>query len=298
MADNVLKGLSAEKLFNLHGLTAVVTGGGTGIGLMIATTLIANGANVYITGRRLEVIEKTSRNYNDASQAKPGRGRLIPIQGDISIKSEAARLAAEIGRREPNGVAVLFNNAGVATAFVGAPSETTAAAYQATFFDSVTENDFIKTYSTNAVGPYWLTFAFLPLFEKWKANYLSQTYPPQVINIGSVVGWLKDLTPVYHSFPYKFSKSAIGQATAALATELLPLGVRVNAIAPGLFPSEMSLPNVERNELGQVLETPQFQDVPATPAGGSARDVGTVSLALISNWFINGAFGHLGKITN
>jgi len=46
-----------------------------------------------------------------------------------------------------------------------------------------------------------------------------------------------------YSFPYCFSKSAIGLATASLANELLPLGIRVNGIAPGLFPTEVNLPS-------------------------------------------------------
>jgi len=53
------------------------------------------------------------------------------------------------------------------------------------------------------------------------------------------VGVLKDLATAGSSFPYSFSKSAVGLGTAALAHELLPLGIRVNGIAPGLFPTEV-----------------------------------------------------------
>lgn len=62
----------SSKLFDVSHITAVVTGGGTGIGLMITQALVANGAKVYITGRRKEALETTSKEYNT------GPGRIIP----------------------------------------------------------------------------------------------------------------------------------------------------------------------------------------------------------------------------
>lgn len=58
---------------------------------------------------------------------------------------------------------------------------------------------------------------------------------PQIVMTSSMNGWTKDIATGGYSFPYCFSKSAIGHFTSSLATELLPLGIRVNGIAPGMY---------------------------------------------------------------
>jgi NAD(P)-dependent dehydrogenase (short-subunit alcohol dehydrogenase family) len=117
------------------------------------------------------------------------------------------------------------------------PTETTAEAFKASYFDGIGEEDFNKMYHTNAVGPYWMTFAFLPLLERWKqsgfAGLGGKMFAPQVVMTSSMNGWTKDPATAGKSFPYAFSKSSIGHATSTLAHELLPLGIRVNGIAPG-----------------------------------------------------------------
>lgn len=100
--------LKASELFDLSFLTAVVTGGGTGIGLMITQALMSNGAKVYITGRRKEVLEKTIKSHSS------GPGSLHALPGDISTKEGAIQLAKDIAEKEPNGFQLLVNNAGIA----------------------------------------------------------------------------------------------------------------------------------------------------------------------------------------
>jgi NAD(P)-dependent dehydrogenase (short-subunit alcohol dehydrogenase family) len=73
--------LDVSKLYDISGRVAVVTGGGTGLGLVTATALAENGVRVYITGRRLEPLKA-------AAQFKPrkGDGCIIPIQADLGSK--------------------------------------------------------------------------------------------------------------------------------------------------------------------------------------------------------------------
>ncbi|TFK38184.1 NAD(P)-binding protein [Crucibulum laeve] len=291
MADNILERLSATNIFNLQGVVAVITGGGSGIGLMISSTLIANGATVYIIGPKQEDLDRIAKIYNSAAENKAGTGRMHGIEGDVRLKSEAKRLAEEIGKREKY-ITVLFNNAGIQAGVFKPPASATAADYVSSLFDGVSQDDFDNVLRTNAVGPYWLTFAFLPLLEKWKNSDepAAKKFVPQIIMTSSMNGWTKDSTTSGFSYPYQMSKSALGHATSSLAHELLPLGIRVNGIAPGLFATEMAAPGTS-NELGVSHISPEIKfalEVPASPTGGTNRDMGTLALFLVANWFVNG----------
>ncbi|KAJ3786068.1 NAD-P-binding protein [Lentinula aff. detonsa] len=284
---------SVTNLFDLRGVVAVVTGGGSGIGLMISSTLVANGATVYIIGPKQADLDRICGIYNDAStKLKSGcGGKMYGLEGDISSKTEAKRLAEEVAKVQPY-VTVLFNNAGIQAGQFTPPSQASAAAYVSAFFDKIEPQDFNNVLNTNAVGAYWMTFAFLPLLEKWKNSeeQVTKKFVPQVIMTSSMNGWTKDSATSGLSYPYMFSKSAIGHATSSLAHELLPLGIRVNGIAPGLFPTEMSLPGYS-NEAGVAVAPPDKTwgfEIPTVKTGGTKRDVGALALCLITNWFING----------
>lgn len=292
MSNSSLDHLRAVNLFDLRGTVVVVTGGGSGIGLMISSTLIANGATVYIVGVSQAELEQTCNKINAAVASIPGAGTIHAIEGDVSLKSEAKRLADEIGKRE-RYVTALFNNAGILKGKFKRPEASTASAYVSSFFDDITQESFNDTLNTNAVGPYWLTFAFLPLLEKWKLSDdpTTKKFVPQVIMTSSMNGWTKDSATSGSSYPYMFSKSAIGHATSSLAHELLPLGIRVNGIAPGLFPSGMSLPGAPTDETGTVIVPPDAKkgfEVPAEQGWGKPRDVGSLALFLLTNWYVNG----------
>jgi NAD(P)-dependent dehydrogenase (short-subunit alcohol dehydrogenase family) len=102
--------LKISKIFNVSHITALVTGGGTGIGLMITQALHTNGAKVYITGRRQEALDRVVDQYG----AGQGPGKIIALPGDVSKKDECIRLAKELESKEPNGIHLLVNNAGIA----------------------------------------------------------------------------------------------------------------------------------------------------------------------------------------
>lgn len=75
---------------------------------MITQALVTNGAKVYITGRRQEVLESTVKAYNT------GPGSLHALPGDISTKEGAIQLAKDLSAKESNGIHLLVNNAGIA----------------------------------------------------------------------------------------------------------------------------------------------------------------------------------------
>lgn len=75
---------------------------------MITQALVANGAKVYITGRRQEVLQRTVEQYNS------GPGSLHALPGDVSDKQDVLRLVKEIEQKEPKGIQLLVNNAGIA----------------------------------------------------------------------------------------------------------------------------------------------------------------------------------------
>lgn len=88
--------LASTTVFDVSSLSAVVSGGGSGIGLMIAETLCANGAKVYIIGRRKEALDSVVEQYGSK-----GPGKIIALPGDISSKEDVKRLAAEVAAKEP-----------------------------------------------------------------------------------------------------------------------------------------------------------------------------------------------------
>ncbi|RYP19939.1 hypothetical protein DL767_009551 [Monosporascus sp. MG133] len=236
-ADN--QDLTADALFGVSHLKAVVTGGGTGIGLMITQALQSNGAKVYITGRRQDELEKAAKLYGT------GPGSIIPLEGDVSQKDEAVRLAKEIESREPDGIHLLVNNAGVArdqdTKFLtfaaekGQPDWTDAKAISEHFLQTK-EESWSETMKVNVTGIYWMSMAFLPLLQKGRD--VTPGYTSQIVNITSISGAMKGSSsgqPVYAA-----SKAAATHLSRMLATLFTDTKVRVNVIAPGVFPSEMT----------------------------------------------------------
>ncbi|RKL45009.1 hypothetical protein BFJ72_g3659 [Fusarium proliferatum] len=227
--------LKAAALFDVSHITAVVTGGATGIGLMITQALQSNGAKVYITGRREEVLEQTQKTYGT------GPGSIHVLPGDVSEKDEAIRLAEEVGKKEPNGIHLLVNNAGIAeddnTKFssAGEPDMSDAKALSEHFLKTEPQQ-WAATLKTNVTGPYYMSMAFLPLLAKGRET--TSGYSSQIINVSSISGVMKGSSMGQPA--YATSKAALTHLSRMIATLTKDVKVRVNVIAPGLFPSEMT----------------------------------------------------------
>ncbi|KAL5476376.1 hypothetical protein ACEPAI_1935 [Sanghuangporus weigelae] len=221
-------------LFNVEGWVAVVTGGGTGIGLMAAQALANNGARVYITSRRQSVLEQAVSTHGK-SLVHP-KGELIPISADVTDKSSIDQLVAEISKREDH-VDVLVNNAGIskATSVVEKGDEDAVALSKELWEENV--NDWEDVFRTNVTGPFFTTVKFLPLLAASAGT--KAAHRGAVINITSMSGITRTSQ---HHFSYNCSKAAAIQLSTLLAQECrrTQVNVRVNNIAPGIFPSEMT----------------------------------------------------------
>ncbi|GAA5890050.1 hypothetical protein JCM8208_002683 [Rhodotorula glutinis] len=279
-----LKALNAASMYDLSGVVAIVTGGASGIGLMMASTLLANHARVYIVDLDGQKTHDIAARYSHLASESGSRGKMVGIQGDCGSKAGAERIAAAVADKE-DYVTCLFNNAGVMGDKVDRPKESTAEAFKEAYFKLADE-------SFQRFGPYFLSIAFLPLLcaSKIKAPY-GDRFEPQIINTSSMNGWTKDPATGGAGYPYLLSKAAIAHMTSLLAHDLIPLGVRVNQIAPGWVVTGMSAPGTV-DEWGvsskQGMSSDEFGFKTPVGGSGSAKDFGSTALNLVVNRFING----------
>jgi len=205
-----------KDLFDIAGKVALVTGGSRGIGEMIAEGFVANGVKTYISARKAEACEATAARLS-------GTGECISIPADLSSAEGIAALVDEIKGREDK-LDILVNNAGAAW---GEPIET------------FPESAWDKVMTINVKSPFFLTQALLPLLE----NAASADDPARVIMVGSIDGININMMP---TFAYGPSKAAVHHLARTLAAHLAPRNITANAIAPGLFPSQMTAKVIER----------------------------------------------------
>ncbi|KAI0317411.1 NAD-P-binding protein [Amylostereum chailletii] len=279
------KRFKLDSLFNVEGWVAVVTGGGTGIGLMAAQALANNGARVYIVGRRKDILE-TAVEKHGKHLAHPS-GELIALEADATSKESIRALATEVGTREKY-VNVLFNNAGISR---GPPIDVEAGEedvhkLSASLWDDDSVDDWTAIYKTNVVGYHFMAAAFLPLLHAATTSVAGVS--GSIINNASVSG----LTRVsQRHFHYNVSKAGTIHLTTLLAREFArpAVHVRVNAIAPGVFPSEMT--TKERDEANKsAMEAEGFREEKGILAGRAGRDedVAQAVLHLAVNQYVNG----------
>jgi NAD(P)-dependent dehydrogenase (short-subunit alcohol dehydrogenase family) len=187
----------------LDGRIVLITGGGSGIGEGIAHGMAQAGARVLIA------------DVNGAAAARVAGalgGRAEAYTLDVTNRDACDALAATI-RRDVGSISVLVNNAGIIRRGKVADAETRA--------------DWDATMAVNLDGPYNMTTAFLSQLIETKGA---------VINIGSV----QSFVALPNSAAYTTSKGGVRALTKALAIELSPLGVRVNAIGPGVIATPLN----------------------------------------------------------
>ncbi|MGH1504257.1 MAG: SDR family oxidoreductase [Acidimicrobiales bacterium] len=238
-------------MFRLDGKVALITGSTRGLGWAIAEAMAEQGAHVIINGRNDDDVQARVRELLDRGLSADGRA------GDVGDLEAAAagidRIVDAAGRLD-----ILVNNAGIT---VRAPLE------------EFTDADWEQVVRVNLDAPFALSRA--------AARHMKAAGTGRIINTGSIMGTVARPTiPAYVA-----SKGGIEAMTKALAVELGPHGITVNAIGPGYVATELNTALVEDPAFDSMVRT-------RTPVGrwGEPREIGTAAVYLASDEaaYVNG----------
>ncbi|KAI0369395.1 NAD-P-binding protein [Pilatotrama ljubarskyi] len=256
--------LQVSSLFDVKDKVVLVTGGSRGIGRMIATGFVRNGAKVYISSRSAQDCSATANELNSL-----GPGTCIALPADMQKLEEVERLVKELSARE-KALHVLVNNAG--------------AAWGATL-DDYPDSAWTKLLTLNLQRVFTLTQKCLPLLraaaEQGGSDDGVYRDPARIINIGSVEGLV---VPSHETYAYSASKAGLHHLSRNLAGRLGCEGITSNTLACGPFESKMMAQTLR--EHGEIIKA-------SIPLGriGTVEDVaGTcIYLASRAGAWINGA---------
>lgn len=190
---------------DLKGQVALITGGSSGIGLAIASTLIKEGMVVAIMARDQHRLEKA------AAQLRDEGGEVIAVSGDVSNASDVNQFVEQVGD-EKGRIDLLVNNAGI---------------YRQGDIADISESDWDDVLNINLKGAFLCTKAVLPMMRKQQSGY--------VINISSVAG----KTGFGNASAYCASKFGLIALTESLLEEEVKNNIRSTAICPGYVATPM-----------------------------------------------------------
>lgn len=212
--------LPGIKQFDLTGKLAIVTGGSKGLGLSMAAGLASAGANIMLVNRNeqegAQAAEELATQYSIRATAMG-----IDVTDPFLTEHMAATAMEHFGR-----IDILINNAGINIR--GA-------------IDALTYQEFQQVMQVNVDGVWLACKAVVP--------YMKQAGSGKIINISSTLG----LVGLANRTSYASSKGAVVQMTRALALELAPFHINVNAICPGPFLTEMNIPIADSAEAKQFI---------------------------------------------
>ena len=257
--------------------------GGTGIGLMAAQALSANGARVYITGRRVEALENAAKTHQPPDGSG---GEIIPVGPcDVTNKDELESLVSDLSKKEKH-ISLLVCNAGVAGP-KAEPDEPEADDLKEKLWKNESVEEWQDTFNTDVTSVYFTTVAFLPLLQAGvEPKGPLEAFAPSVITISSMSGIMRH---AQGHFSYNTAKGATVHLTKLMSAEFQKAGIRVNSIAPGYFPSEMTAKSSDDRQKSHVPPE-KIQEKGHVPLQrpGREEEMGMTVLYLAKNQYVNG----------
>jgi 3-oxoacyl-[acyl-carrier protein] reductase len=244
--------VKASELFDLSGRVGLVTGASSGLGLRFAEVLAANGAAVALVARRKERLAAL------AAKIEASGGRAVAVEADV-LDAASIRCAFDAAEAAFGTVTILVNNAGVA---------------HSTRAVDLPEDEWRRVLGTNLDAVFYWS-------QEGARRMLAAGKPGAIINIASVLGFGVGKGVI----AYAAAKAGVVQITKALGLELAFKGIRVNAIAPGWFVTEINRDYLASDE-GKKLT----RDIPVGRFGRDGDlDGALLLLASDAGRFIAGA---------